>query len=92
MKLRLDVGRLLVRQAAALKDDGKRAPLEAAEAKLWVTEAFLESSLDAMRTWGGSSILEGSEEARDLKDAAAGPFYSGTSDVQRNIIARFLGL
>lgn len=92
MKLRLDVGRMLVRRAAGLKEDGKRAPLEAAEAKLYVSEAFLDSSMDAMRTHGAAAYLEGSEEARDLRDAAGGPFYSGTSDVQRNIIARFLGL
>ncbi len=92
MKMRLDIGRMLVRRAAGLKEDGKRAPLEAAEAKLYVSEAFLASSMDAMRTHGAASYLEGSEEARDLRDAAGGPFYSGTSDIQRNIIARFLGL
>lgn len=92
MKLRLDLGRMLVRRAASLKQDGKRAPLEAAEAKLYVSEAFLASSLDAMRTHGAEGYLKDSEEARDLRDAAGGPFYSGTSDVQRNIIARFLGL
>ena len=92
MKLRLDLGRMLVRRAAALKEDGKRAPLEAAEAKLFVSEAFLSSSMDAMRTHGAAAYLADSEEARDLRDAAGGPFYSGTSDVQRNIIARFLGL
>jgi alkylation response protein AidB-like acyl-CoA dehydrogenase len=92
MKLRLDIGRMLVRRAAGLKEDGKRAPLEAAEAKLYVTEAFLASSMDAMRTHGAEAYLQDSEEARDLRDAAGGPFYSGTSDVQKNIIARFLGL
>ena len=92
MKLRLDIGRLLVARAAGLQEAGMRAPMEAAQAKLWVTEAFYASSGDAMRTWGGLGYLEDSEEARDLRDAAAGPFYSGTSDVQKNIIARLLGL
>jgi alkylation response protein AidB-like acyl-CoA dehydrogenase len=92
MRMRLDVGRLLLYQVASLKNDGGRAPLESSQAKLHISEAFVRSSLDAMQIHGGTGYLADSEEARDLRDAPAGTLFSGTSEIQRVIIARFLGL
>jgi len=91
MKTRLDLSRMLLYRAAAAKDAG-RAPVEAAQAKLFISEAFLESSIDAVRVAGGAGYLADAAAANDLRDAMGGPLFSGTSDIQRNIIAGFLGL
>jgi hypothetical protein len=52
----------------------------------------VQSSLDAMRTFGSYGYMTEQELERDLRDGLGGVFYSGTSDIQRNIIARGLGL
>jgi alkylation response protein AidB-like acyl-CoA dehydrogenase len=92
MKLRLDAARMLVYRIGWLKDAGKPAELEAAEAKLFTSEAFVQSSLDAVRTFGGYGFMSEAEVERDVRDAIGSLFSSGTSDIQRNIIARKLGL
>jgi alkylation response protein AidB-like acyl-CoA dehydrogenase len=92
MKLRLDAARLLVYRIGWLKDAGRTAELEAAIAKLFTSEAFVQSSLDAMRTFGGYGFMTELEVERDARDAIGSLFSSGTSDIQRNIIARKLGL
>jgi alkylation response protein AidB-like acyl-CoA dehydrogenase len=92
MKLRLETARLLLYKVAWLKKMGKPAIMEAALAKLYLSESFVQSGLDAIRTLGGYGYMAEFEVERDLRDAIGGTIYSGTSDVQRVIIARFLGL
>ena len=92
MKVRLETSRLLLYKVAWLKSQGKTAVMEAAIAKLYLAEAFVESGLDAVRTFGGWGYMTEFEVERDLRDAIGGTLYSGTSDIQRNIIANSLGL
>jgi alkylation response protein AidB-like acyl-CoA dehydrogenase len=92
MKVRLETARLLLYKTAWLKKAGKPAQMEAAMAKLYLSEVFVESSLDAIRLHGGYGYMSEFEIERDLRDAIGGTLYSGTSDIQRNIIARYLGL
>jgi alkylation response protein AidB-like acyl-CoA dehydrogenase len=92
MKLRLDTARLLLYRVAWLKKMGKSAVMEAALAKLYLAECFVQSGLDAIRTMGGYGYSTEYEVERDFRDAVGGTLYSGTSDIQRNIVARFLGL
>lgn len=92
MKVRLETARLLLYKVAWLKMMGKPAVMEAAMAKLYLSECFVQSSLDAIRTHGGYGYMSEFEIERDLRDAVGGTLYSGTSDIQRNIIARLLGL
>jgi alkylation response protein AidB-like acyl-CoA dehydrogenase len=92
MKVRLETARLLLYQVAWLKQRGKPAIMEAALAKLYLSECFVQSSLDAIRTYGGYGYMTELEVERDLRDAVGGTLYSGTSDIQRMIIARWLGL
>jgi alkylation response protein AidB-like acyl-CoA dehydrogenase len=66
--------------------------MEAAMAKLYLAEAFVNSGMDSIRTYGGWGYTTEFEVERDLRDAIGGMLYSGTSDIQRNIIARYLGL
>lgn len=92
MKLRLETSRLLLYKTAWLKKNGDSAMLDAALLKLQLSESFVTSSLDAMRTFGGKSFLVENGIEKDLRDAVGGILYAGTSDIQRNIIAKLLGL
>ena len=92
MRVRLDAARLLMYQLAWLKDQGKRTQLESAIVKLFVSESFIESSISAFGNFGAQAYMAGTVQERDLRDSLAGRIYSGTSDIQRVIIARLLGL
>lgn len=92
MKVRLETSRLILYKVAWLKKQGKPATMEAALAKLYLSESFVQSGLDALRIHGGYGYMTEFEVERDLRDAIGGTIYSGTSDIQRNIIANLLGL
>jgi hypothetical protein len=91
MYVRLVGARHHVYRVAETKAAGGRAPLEAAAAKLAVAEAFYASSEDALRIMGATGYIEGEIE-RYFRDSIGGTIWGGTSDIQRNIIARMLGL
>jgi alkylation response protein AidB-like acyl-CoA dehydrogenase len=92
MDCRLEASRLLLYKAAWLKKNGKHPLREAAIAKLFVAEAFVQSALDAVKVHGGYGYMTEYQIERELRDAVAGTIYSGTSDIQRKIIAGFHGL
>lgn len=92
MKVLLDAARLLVQRAAWLRDRGEQADAESAIAKLYVSESFVQSSLAAIQLHGGYGYSTEFEVERDLRDALASRIYSGTSEMQKEIIARSLGL
>lgn len=90
MKLRLETTRLWVKRCAELLDRGKRITTESAQAKLYASEAFLQSSLDATHIHGAKGMQN--EMADFVLDAMAGRLLSGSSEVQKNIIAAMLGV
>ncbi|MEM8583190.1 MAG: acyl-CoA dehydrogenase family protein [Bacteroidota bacterium] len=92
MKIRLETARLLLYKLVWLKQQDKPAMLEASMLKLVLSENFLDSSLDAIRIHGGTGYLTREGIERNLRDAVGGVIYAGTSDIQRNIIAKFCGL
>jgi alkylation response protein AidB-like acyl-CoA dehydrogenase len=92
MKMRLETARLLLYKVAWLRKNGQKAVMEAALAKLYLSECFVQNGMDAVRTLGGYGYMTEFEVERDLRDAIGGTIYSGTNDIQRNIIARLLGL
>lgn len=92
MKVRLETARLMLYKVAWLKQQGKSAMMEAAILKLYLSEQFVDSGLDAIRIHGGMGYMTESGIERDLRDAIGGVLYAGTSDIQRNIIAGLLGL
>ena len=92
MYLRLEAARLLVYQAAWLGQQGRPALAEAAAAKLFTSEAWVATSLDAIQVHGAYGYMKESGVERDLRDAVASTIYSGTSEIQRVILARMLGL
>lgn len=92
MKVRLDTCRPLVYRIGAMKDQGKDATTEAAVAKLHVSECHVQSCLDAVQVFGGYGYMTDQQIERDLRDSIGGTIYSGTSEIQRLIIAKGLGL
>lgn len=92
MHVRLELSRLALYKVAWLKASGRRAPTESAVAKLFVSESYVQNCMDALQIHGayGYSTEMGFE--RSLRDSIAGRIYSGTSEIQKNIIATMLGL
>ena len=92
MRVRLDACRPLVYRIGQLKEQQKKAILEASIAKLFVSESLVQSMLGAVQVFGGYGYMTEQEVERDLRDAIGSTLYSGTSEIQRNIIAKHLGL
>lgn len=92
MKLRYETARLMIYKVGWLMQQGKSADIDAAMAKLYVSERFVESCLDAIQIHGGGGYMTELGFERELRDAVGSTLYSGTSEIQRNIIARGLRL
>jgi alkylation response protein AidB-like acyl-CoA dehydrogenase len=92
MKVRIDLSRLILYKVASMKAEGKRAPLESAMAKLFISESYVQNCQDALQIHGAYGYSAEYDFERNLRDAIGGKIYSGTSEIQRNIIATFLGL
>jgi alkylation response protein AidB-like acyl-CoA dehydrogenase len=75
-----------------MKGNGQRAHLESSIAKLFISESYVKLALDALQIHGAYGFSEEFGIERHLRDAVAGKIYSGTSEVQRNIIANHMGL
>ena len=90
MKLRLETSRLLLYKIAWLRNQNKSSTIDTALAKLHISEAYVQSSMDAIKIFGGYGYLSEYGLERNLRDAIGGTLYSGTSDIQRNIIANQL--
>ena len=88
MRVRLETCRLMLSAAADRYDRGQPLTQFAAMVNLHISECFLSSSMDALRNFGGTGYLAGSPAGADLSDAVGGVIYSGTSDIQRQIIAK----
>jgi L-prolyl-PCP dehydrogenase len=92
MKLRLDAARLLVHRACWMKSQGQECSLEISLAKLAVSEAAVQSGLDAIQIFGALGIKTDTNVSSALLDAIPSAIFSGTSEIQRDLIARGLGL
>jgi alkylation response protein AidB-like acyl-CoA dehydrogenase len=92
MALRLEASRLMVYRYAWAHARGEDAATAASMAKLHVSESFVQNSLDAVRLFGAAGYAEETGLERDLRDSVGGVIFSGTNDIQRNIIAQHLRL
>lgn len=92
MKMDAELGKLILYHAASLKDRKKRVMLESSIAKLFISESLKQACIDAVQLRGGYGYMTEFEVERDLRDSVVSTIYSGTSEMQMNIIARFAGL
>jgi alkylation response protein AidB-like acyl-CoA dehydrogenase len=92
MQLRWETSRLLLYKVAWKKQVKGSAAMEAALAKLYLSESWVASCQNAVVINGGYGFMADYEVERDFRDAVGSLLYSGTSDIQRVIAARALGL
>ena len=66
--------------------------MDASMTKLFVSEALVRTAQDAVQVMGGYGFMTEYHVERTLRDAIGSTLYSGTSEIQRNIMAGWLGL
>ena len=92
MQVALAAARRLVYHAAWLCDHGKPYKTEAAVAKLFATEAAIDATRSATQVFGGYGFMDETAVSRHYRDAKILEIGEGTSEVQRLVISRALGL
>ena len=92
MELRLEAARAALYRAAWLKGEEGAAMRESAMAKVVASEAYVHNCRAAIQLHGAYGYMVEYELERELRDATASTLYSGTSEVQRNIIAALKGI
>ncbi|TNF86769.1 MAG: acyl-CoA dehydrogenase family protein [Gammaproteobacteria bacterium] len=90
MATRLEAARLLVHNAARLRDAGEPCLKQASMAKLFASEAAEKICSDAIQVLGGYGYLKDFPLERIARDVRVAQIYEGTSDIQRIVIAREL--
>ena len=90
----LDPSRLLVRWVASLTDEdpSRMLPQEASMAKLAASELAKRVALEGLQIMGGYGYATEYPMERHLRTAVVTTIYGGTSEIQKNIIAKTLGL
>lgn len=90
LRLRLELARLLLYQFAWLKDEDRPAAVEASMTKVYVSESLRRAAEIAVHLHGASGYTRDFEYERDWRDAMASSIYSGTTEMQYNLIAESL--
>jgi hypothetical protein len=90
MRMNIELGELLLQKIANIKDHGGEAPMEAAMAKLFISEAYIQASIAAIQIFGGYGYTTEYEIEREHRDAIASCIYSGTSEIQKRILYHYL--
>ena len=92
MHIKIESARLLLYQACWLMDQGKDASKEVSMGKIAISEAFVQVSLKAIQIHGGNGYNQDYGIERYLRNAMGTKIFSGTSEIQRDLIAKRLGL
>jgi len=92
MATEIDAARLLVHRAAFLEDQGVRFTKEASMAKLFASEIGMRAARNAIQIFGGYGYTRDYALERYFRDVKLCSIGEGTSEVQRMVIARQLGL
>jgi len=92
MSVDADAARLLTYRAARLRDRGQPFTREAAAAKLFASEAAMRAAREATQIFGGYGFVDETPVSRFYRDAKVLEIGEGTSEIQRIVISRSLGL
>jgi short/branched chain acyl-CoA dehydrogenase len=92
LEVAVETARLLTYKAAWLKDRGRPFKHAAAVAKLHATEAAVSATREATQIFGGAGFVDETPVSRFYRDAKVLEIGEGTSEIQRLVIARGLGL
>jgi butyryl-CoA dehydrogenase len=90
MAMEIELARNMVLKAAWLKDTGRPFGREASMAKVFASEAAKRAADQAVQIWGGEGFMEGSAVARYWRQVKINEIGEGTSEINRQIIARSL--
>ncbi len=90
MATRIEASRLLIMQAAWLKDNHLPYDKESAMAKVFASETAMWVTTEAVQVHGGYGYVKEYHVERLMRDAKITQIYEGTSEVQRIVISRFL--
>lgn len=92
MALKIELARNMVYKAAWLKDQGRPFTKEAAMCKLYASEIAMEVADEAIQIHGGYGYMKEYEVERYMRDAKLLEIGEGTSEIQRMVIARQIGV
>jgi alkylation response protein AidB-like acyl-CoA dehydrogenase len=92
MATSIDAARLLVMRAAYLEEKGLPFSMEASMAKLFASDIAMKATRDAIQIHGGNGYMRDLPLERFYRDVKLTQIGEGTSEVQRRIIAKRLGL
>jgi len=90
MATKIDAARLLVWQAAILKDKKQDFVKAAAMAKLFASQVAMETTVEAVQIHGGFGYVKEYHVERLMRDAKITQIYEGTSEIQKMVIGREL--
>ncbi len=92
MRLRVETARLLLYKAVWLHDQGKPCEQTVALGKIWISESAVQIGKDAMQIFGGEAMTASHPVNRFLNDAMPSRIFSGSSEIQREIVAQGMKL
>lgn len=92
MLMRLETSRFWLYQTARRFLNDENVTIDISIAKLLASEGNVASAVDAVQIFGGNGYMTEFGLEKDLRNAVAGTIYSGTSEIQRDRIAKMLGL
>jgi len=92
MATEIDAARLLVHRAASLEDQGLPFSKEASMAKLFASEMAMRATVNAIQVFGGYGYIKEYPVERYFRDVKLCEIGEGTSEIQRIVIAKRLGL
>ena len=90
MATQIEAARALYRQGARLKDTGRDYSLQAAQAKLFATDAAMKVTTDAVQLHGGYGYITEYPVERYMREAKGLQIVEGTNQIQRLVIGRHL--
>jgi alkylation response protein AidB-like acyl-CoA dehydrogenase len=90
MATQIEAARMLVYQAASLKNEGLPHSRQASMAKLFATDTAMRVTTDAVQIYGGYGYMREYPVERYMRDAKVTQIYEGSNQIQRVVIARHL--
>lgn len=90
MKVNVEISKLLISNIVEKLESQKLETQAASIAKLFISEKLVENCMMAIKNYGTLGYLQECDLQQNLKDSLGSFFYSGTSDIQRNIISSYL--
>ncbi len=92
MQVLIDTSKTIAYSTARMLDKKLNVSRESSTTKLYVSEAVAKFMLEALHIFGASGYIKDYGIEQEVRDALAASIYSGTNDIQKNIISSNLGL